>query len=107
MGIYHKKRNTKHVVIYSIHTHYNIQTDNELYAKHYEEMSDAAAVAYEVPQQSVQHESVYEMEPQSKMYATTEVVYEPVTDMNIYSTPELPSKVRTLLAKLLFTVRTI
>lgn len=69
-------------------------TDSRLYAKNDAE----ASAAYEDPKDSgPPQESIYELEPHSKAYPTSELVYEPVTESNIYSTPILPSKVRNYL----------
>ena len=59
--------------------------------EHYVGTVDTTALDYEVPQQSLQQNTgIYEMEPYSK---TTERVYEPLADGNIYCTPCAPTKV--------------
>lgn len=94
MGILYKQLNTNVLS----NTYCNSFTDKQLYAKHDAEKHDAEASAaiYEDPKDSSPpQESIYELEPHSKAYSTSELVYEPLTESNIYSTPFISSKVRT------------
>ena len=75
-----------HLILYIF-----IHTENKSNADHY---AKVGALDYEVPQKSLQQEGVYELEPCNN---TTESVYEPVVDGNIYSTPCLATKVRGLM----------
>ena len=61
-----------------------------MYIKHYEASGDAtAAVAYEVPLETLQKEFPYEQGPHSALYSTSELRYEPITDgNNIYDVPD-------------------
>ena len=62
-------------------------------------MLGTTALDYEVPQQSLHRAGIYELEPYSK---TTEIVYEPVTDDNIYCTPCVPNTVRIYIFLLMY-----
>lgn len=89
MGILYKQLNTNVLS----NTYCNSYADNQLYAKH---DAEASAAIYEDPKDSSPpQESIYELEPHSKAYSTSELVYEPLTESNIYSTPFIPSRVRT------------
>lgn len=81
-------------------TYCNSYTDKQLYD------ASASAAIYEDPKDSSPpQESIYELEPHSTAYSTYELVYEPLTESNIYSTPFIPSKVRTcLFSGLIFTI---